>query len=1059
MSQLSNFAFADPFSPQPVAARQPSPIPPITEAEKQSLLAQIGSAGLGGLSYIAGALNKPGRVIRGLLGGQPREALNIVPFSDALGLTDPSQEVHGSQINANLGLTDNPHPDFFTPQGIAGFATDVLTDPLTYMSFGGHALTELGEAAKAAHVLPGSVGERLAGVTGEAAEKLAEATGRPLAEVAGQKLGGHVGLGVPFMGNNIGTYDLGPLANAAGSAVRALPGGNALLNAGSAVGGAVSDLYNRTIPPLFQKSVMGQTEPALQDVARGVSAGIPEVQAAARREVMGVGDLLPEISQEGGRQFRQALETPTSPTGELAPAVTAQRELQGRNLSTLNAAGFPDQPLNDPAIAYAERHNTLFNPEQAAQFGQSMKPTGQMPGREELFKGVPTEGPGSLNDLTRRADILPEREAYLNGDTQPLIDRVKKDYIKLPKDELTDLRNQNSTIGLPDSGRERLAELEAKSKQAENLADWTARSVPQQLAEAGLGAFDRHPLVDLEEGNVRAATRVLKAQGIHKAVASVAERGGEGVPLNEVLNAAGLTYKDANGVQTAMSRTLEQMQAMGKIGPNATLDDLRHFKVPEQFVPGITRFTKAATSPAGLAPFLKIWDSVTNLTKAFQTTLWPANIVRNQGQALFQNWIHDGYNALESGPMKWVRPMIDANDWRLGNTIKGANQYPGLTHLTEKAASDTLKREIASFRLDSAYKNPANDIIGTDLATRQLLPSINEPRPALGDILKSAIPTTKSEANPLNIAGFGGRTEDAFAPVAAGRNLNKELHAMDRVATYLAKRSQGFAPEAALADTKLAHYDFANMSDFEKNVMRRVIPFYNFTRQNVPAVIKELAENPGGKLANVVRGAAAAKGQEPGFIPGYIGEGIATPIGEEQNGTQRYLTRLGLGFEDLGALTGPGGPLGTLNPLIKAPIEQATGKQLFTGRDLADLHSRLGDLTGTPLPLAENIAMNSPIGRAMSTVGTFADPRKSILDKLLNTATGIRLTDANVESARRRAVQDYITNNLLNSGVQHFDTLSVRPDQYQNLSPFEQNLYRLYRSQQGRSPAPLTLTP
>ena len=702
-----------------------------------------------------------------------------------------------------------------------------------------------------------------------------------------------------------------------------------------------------------------------------------------------------------------------------------------------------------------------------SQFGTSLKPTGPLPEREKFLKNIPTEGPGSINELTRRQDLLPLRDAYNAGNKDALLDVVKKDYVKLDQTELDTLRQQHLAnqrgIGLTlPADTDRLAELEAKAKQAENLADWTATSVPKQLAEQGLGAFDRHPHVDLVEKQVQDSTRIFKATKLHEAIAKMATQGGEGTPLAEVLERAGLTYKDAAGNSTAMAKTLAAMQKEGKLSTispfQSTADLLKDWTIPADQVDRIARFVKTSTAPAGLAPFLKLFDSVTNITKAFQTTLWPANWVRNKGQALFQNWIHDGFNAQAEGAMKYVKPMVDSAAWRQGKVIEGASKYPGLEHLTDEAATKVLNGEIHSLNVSSAFKNPEMDIAGGDVAMRQLLPEIpGQQRKPFSEILQGYIPKSKSEANPLNVAGFNGRLEDTFAPVKAGRELGQESHAMDRVATYLAKRSQGYSPAAALDEVKLAHYDFANMSDFEKSTMKRVIPFYNFARQNIPAVITELAGNPGGKLGQTVRAVTDLKGDHPGFIPSYVGEGVAAPIGGEQDGQQRYLTHLGLGFEDLGRLTGPGGPLGLLNPLIKGPIEQATGKQLFTGRDLGDLHSRLGDITGAPLPVAENVLMNSPAGRAISTAGTLADPRKSVLDKLLNTLTGARVSDVDVESARRRAVQDYAANALRGPGVSHFESLSVKPENVSLLSPLERQLYALYRSQQGRRPTPLTL--
>ncbi len=1063
MSQLS--PFTDPFAPAPQAGpAKPAALPPLSEEEKQSLLERIGSAGLGGLSYVAGALNKPGRVIRGVLGGNFREALNAIPFSDALGITDPGQEVHGHDLLRNAGITTEKDPSFFSPEGLAGFGVDVLTDPLTYLTGPGHALTEAGKAAKKLNMLPARVAERLAGASPE----LAAASGGAIQ--VGERLGGHIGVGIPGFGNNLGTYDLRPAAAAISRGVRSLPGGNAVADLASGVGGAVGKFYNRTIPPLFQRSVMGQTDPAAQGIAREVTQQLPGVQAAARAKVGELTQGLPDVASgltgeartnalmQQGRELRQGLETLGPAQGPLAPAIEGQRALHAETLAEANRLGAPDMPLADTAIGYAERHNTMADQGRVSQFGTSLKPTSQLPEREKLFKGLYTEQ--DINALTRDTSLFPLRDKYLAGDTAPLTDYVKQNVVKLDQNELDALRLQHQAnqrgIGMSAPvDMDRLTALEAKAVQAQGLADYTA-NLPKQLAEAGLGAFDRHPHVDLEEGAVRNATRFLKMEGLHKSIAKMAYLDSEGAPLADVINRAGLTYKDAAGNSTAMARTLEAMQAEGKLPAGATIKDMEGWTIPHDQVDRLTRFVKASTAPAGLAPFLNLFDSVTNLTKAFQTTIWPANWVRNKGQALFQNWIHDGFNAQAEGAMRYVKPQLDAVAWRNGKAIEGASQYPGLQHLTDEGATAVLNSEIKHFNVGSAFKNPEQDILGGEVSLRQLLPeAAGEARKPFSDIVKGFVPTSRSEANPLNVAGFNGRLEDTFAPVRAGRELSQESHAMDRVATYLAKRSQGYTPEAALAEVKLSHYDFANMSDFEKSTMKRLIPFYNFARQNIPAVIKELAENPGGKLGQTVKAVTAIKGDHPGFIPSYVGEGVAAPVGGEENGTQRYLTHLGLGFEDLGRLTGPGGPLGLLNPLIKGPIEAATGRQLFTGRDLSDLYSPIAQATGQSVGPLENILSNSPAGRFESTARTLADPRKSALDKILNTLTGARVSDVDKAQAERVAVRDYIANAMHGPGISQFADFSVKPENVGLLTPFQQQLLQLHRQLQRRNAPPL----
>jgi hypothetical protein len=107
----------------------------------ESLLAPVGYAG--------DVLDKVGgRAIRGTLAGKPRELLSPIPFSDTLGITDPSQVTRGHELAQKWGWT---RPDDVLGNVAAGLGIETATDPLTYLA-GLGAIRHLGRAAKAAEV-------------------------------------------------------------------------------------------------------------------------------------------------------------------------------------------------------------------------------------------------------------------------------------------------------------------------------------------------------------------------------------------------------------------------------------------------------------------------------------------------------------------------------------------------------------------------------------------------------------------------------------------------------------------------------------------------------------------------------------------------------------------------------------------------------------------------------------------------------------------------------------------------------------------------------------------
>lgn len=1069
-----------------VANQQPRPPqpPPLTDEETSSILDKIGAAGLGGLSFVGGMLNKPGRAVRGLLGGAPREALNLIPFSDALGITKPEEEVRGTDLLRKAGLHNEDDPSFFSPTGLAGFGVDVLTDPLTYLSFGGHAVSKLGAAAKKVGMLPKTIAERAAGLTGEAADALAAKLGMESSQVAGKALGGHVGVGLPF-GGNAATFDLAPLGRGLRNGLEALPGGQAVSGALGTVGKAAKDFYTSTIPPLFQGAVAGRTTAAGQDIARNITERTPETLAKARMEIMPLAQQSVDAglgSLEGGAAIRQAAETGLGT--DAARGIAGQgTDLLARDLGEKFNQGLPAHALAPQEIRAGEGagqqlgmfpRQTAETPDQAFKNTKSLAPSTPQ-ARIGAHTGLTTKSINEIafSDLSAasRTDLDPLSRAELakKNPVQQVQQTIMDKYLngagadKAVEDAEIALHSHKVASGGVVTDDEVVKNLTHAETQRAAL-----RKQAQELAEMKVNGrsaeFHNHAMVDLANYHVKHNMDMMKSEELYRGLAKAAgPKGQDTMSVMDAINrfwnpsnTAGESITDAAGNFVGhtppQGATIQMENALRKAGFQGSVLDAHIPAHVAEDIAGLGRMS----SIKGTSEFGKLWDSVTNLTKAYQT-FTPSTVIRNAAQDVYNKLVYGMHDPsfAAADPRRYTQPISDWMKIANGGTVEGLAAK--LQHLGEVAgktdaeAADHVRKLYTAWDVGregfkrTAIKEGA-DVVGGGAVGKgieQILPISQQRSPlsAYGKGLKEG-----SYTDLLGAAGVGGRTEDTFAPVKAMRSANNANDNIMRGSSFLAKLEQGNEPAQAFADVMKAHYDFGNMSEFERTYMRRLVPFYSWARQNIPAVISEIADNPGGKLATTIKGVERAKGEHAGLIPNYIREGVAAPIGaQDENGQQRYLSHLGLGFEDLGQLFGPGGPLGMLNPLIKAPIEQATGRQLFSGRDLRDLHSRIGDLTGQPLPTLENVAMNSPVGRTLSMLGTAADPRKSILDKTVNLATGARLQDVDVNASRMAALRDYLQENLRGPAFRHFDELSVRPEDLQMLSPQEMNLYRLYR--------------
>lgn len=1031
-------AFTDPFGS---SRRSTGPaIPSLAPEEEQSALSKIADLGLSGLGFVGGVLGKPGRIVRGLLGGQPRELLNAIPFSDALGITNPSEQVHGTDL---LGISRDQadQAGFFSPEGLGGFAAEFATDPLSFLSFGGGALTKAGTLAKKAGVLPKATAGRLAGFaagTPEAAAVANKASQLGQAGISGtERLGGHIGVGLPFMGN-AAVADLGPLGDAiggtlakypkgAGAAIGAGVGGlsGALGDNGDPLTGAITggllglgagaglerfgkpifDGVNRVRKALFVPEVMGQLSPKGQEL-------MPDIFQArqAAKEASLAGDVLP-VARAGGAD----LLTDTQGLRTLAEGGTGQT-----SAGTQRAFPIAKTQL-DGARAEAQAAGL--------DVGEIEKYWHRQATRPELDVGRPG-GSGAGSALKPFTTSMLEREPILRDLPTATIESMVKDP-RIGTSARTLPTNADAAQVI--AGNYGIAD----PAQAEGLASFLYSLHPERQK---IGLFSRHAATDYESGIVglRQATAAAKKMSDIIAREASSVQGPGAKTYHQVISDLGLGSTSA-----ARANIQQQMVALGK-------SPLADQYLSRETADALTRATKAFTTPEVLAPVVSFIDNFTNVLKGGLTSPFPSFNIRNLASGAWQNYVLMGAKDLPEA-YKAASTAL-----REGGVVPGiADSLFKGQGLTDAAA--TRKFADIAFSKGIMGGGGVRDIVGADAAEELLgripgaLPGRKPGLAAFPQAAKDYVPTSLEQLNPLNVRGVGGAVKSKFAPVAAGQKLGNEIEDMGRLAGLYGLMKQGYEPSVASDLVKAGHVDYSRATGFEKNVMKRLIPFYGWLRGNLPEQLRQVAENPGGPAALAVKASEAAnRGQ---FVPDYLGGGLTVPLGNEEDGTRRYLTRLGLPFEDLGN-TSARGILGSLNPLLKYPLEQATGRQMFSDRDLRDLHSRIGDLVpgGAP-PAIENALMNSPLSRIITTASTIADERKSPFDKLLNLGTGLKVSDVNVDQARRNVVRDFINDALRGPNFRHFDQLSVRPEAIPMLSPQEMELFRLNLTQERRGRA------
>ena len=276
------------------------------------------------------------------------------------------------------------------------------------------------------------------------------------------------------------------------------------------------------------------------------------------------------------------------------------------------------------------------------------------------------------------------------------------------------------------------------------------------------------------------------------------------------------------------------------------------------------------------------------------------------------------------------------------------------------------------------HKDPSKIVLRTDVA--------GDARSRTQKIMEGTI----NAGVDIKVTGLG--REFKFRPIQANRDANKAMESFVRgsaIITGLRKygNSEGGINASGLL-MKASQFDYSDLSDFERNIMRKAIPFYTYMRKNLGAQSRLLMNDPA-RIAASLKGWDLVKNiftDESGntyVLPDYIGQMYGFTIDDKLRKSLmekspfwlKPMLSLPIAFTpespafDIEKFTkgGIGGVtqniLSSSNPLAKEVLQYALNENLFKGKKYSSsgvvapsfvigLDKVLTTLTGEPSGLA-----------------------------------------------------------------------------------------------------------
>lgn len=575
----------------------------------------------------------------------------------------------------------------------------------------------------------------------------------------------------------------------------------------------------------------------------------------------------------------------------------------------------------------------------------------------------------------------------------------------------------------------------------------TARleGVPQRntLKEMSLEQAERmgfDPLTDigeiLTERSAAHYRQIGRAQLVTDAIKTF------GVKLDDEVNGQYLLNNNWRDASTALgSKVAKRFQ-----GENMYL--------PEHIVRSLNQTEHLLTDNQLAGEFTRWYDKLTQKWKFLNTVVNPGYWVRNSVSDGIQNFM-DGVR----NPRYYDQAFNILKEHRTNTTEEL------LGRVTGRPAQSVTGKKIRLNGVDYDAHQIHQAYLQSGAKSGQIQTEI---QPALNRFEREGIGKYIDVTKQAGAAGVGG-FKKAELGLADANNYREDVfrmaHFLSAMEDELPKvKNWDTAVSNAGARVRKFNIDYGSLSSFERNRVRRVVPFYGWMRRNLPLQLQLLFTRPGYMAAypkgqdlmqgllgtdngegdymipkwiresmpvriamgnnktnnpidKLIRFAAGAKGDDSVFLP--LATSM-TPVGDLTNITKPIQAGLdapspGVGVaEFLKSLAGVG--VNQATPFVKAPVELATGRNLYTGAPIDNWGQWLGGQVA-PGRFAENLAGGDRYGVTSALTGIQAQPvtearqksefrrREDVLQGMSNRYSGTRaLQWKNYLSQARRSV-------------------------------------------------------
>lgn len=340
---------------------------------------------------------------------------------------------------------------------------------------------------------------------------------------------------------------------------------------------------------------------------------------------------------------------------------------------------------------------------------------------------------------------------------------------------------------------------------------------------------------------------------------------------------------------TMLSKVLDGHVPIGSTG-----------QVPEEIAVGLSQINEIMGA-RGKNNFLKTWDMITDLFKS-----WAIASIGFHSR----NYMGGVFNNALAG--------VDIDSYRRFHVLYGSVR-------DSMARGEGIKEQILALRASPAAKRASRTEEG-QRAVEAMEEMIRYgvlsggQTTELQDIARIRNGKGLAAINPFNPNNMA--TSALRKPTTTVENYLRGTLAMDRL-------MNGSSISAAVSDVYKYHFDYADLSAFERGFLRRVIPFYTWTRKNLPLQLEMMLTNP--KIYNrtaSLKREIERDAETEDYIPKFIEERFHIQLPFKIGGDSVFMVP-DLPFTEIDTTFNPRTILTMTAPQVKVPFEYLSDYDTF----------------------------------------------------------------------------------------------------------------------------------